>query len=96
MDILNEGPQYVAWAITTAPPGSEASIELKHMASFFLEARFCQAAFQTGQDSSSPPASSTTQPTGKSSFVKPKGKSKSKTNQPPQFHMAGDTTDEEM
>ena len=97
MDILNEGPQYVSWAITTAPPGSEASIELKHMASFFLEANKCNEAFRTGQDSSSPPApsSSTTQPTGRSSFVKPKAKSKSKTNQPPHFNMAGETSDDQ-
>jgi hypothetical protein len=96
IDILKTSPKYVDWVIATAAAAeSESSVELLHMARFFLAARIQQEA-QAEQDSSSPPASSTTQPTGKSSFVKPKGKSKSKASQPPQFHMAGDTTDEEM
>jgi hypothetical protein len=77
-EIFEHAPEYVNWAITTAPFDSEASVELKHMAAFFLEARKCQMACQIAADLSSPASSSTTkQPTGKSSFAKP-AKAKSK------------------
>jgi hypothetical protein len=99
MEIFETAPLYVAWAITTAPPASEASIELKHMASFFLEASKRKEAFQNEPDSSSPASSSINkQPTGKSSFVKPKAKSKANQSKTPHYDMAAvdEETDEEM
>ena len=94
MEIFENAPQYVSWAITTAPPESEASIELKHMASFFLQASKCKEAFQSEPDLSSPASSSINkQPTGKGSFVKPKAKSKANQSRTPHYNMA--TLDEE-
>jgi hypothetical protein len=95
MEIFENGPQYVSWAIATAPPQSEASVELKHMASFFLEASRCKEKYQNEPDSNSPRASSsTTQPRGKSSFAKPKGKPKAA--QPAHYNMAEETSEEDL
>ena len=82
MEIFENGPQYVEWATATAPPGSEASVELKHMASFFTAAQECRLLCSaSAQASDSPNAfGSTTQPRGPASFKKksktPKAKAK--------------------
>ena len=94
IDIFLNCPKYVTWAISTAPPESEGSVELKHMASFFLAARQCQEEFDP--PSSSPPSSSTTQPRGKSSFKKSAAAPKKETKQPEAFNMAISSDEEEF
>ena len=103
MDIFKNAPNYVTWAISTAPPGSEASVELKHMASFFVAARQCQIDFEDRDPpSNSPPSSSSTQPRGKGSFKtsasapKAAASKKQATKQPEAFNMAISSDEEEF
>ena len=102
MDIFKNAPKYVTWAISTAPPGSEASVELNHMASFFVAARQCQIDFEDPDPpSNSPTSSSSTQPRGKGSFktsasAPNAASSKQATKQPEAFNMAISSDEEEF
>ena len=88
-EILENAPQYVDWAITTAPYDGEASIELKHLASFCLQARKCQEAEASVLEPCSPASSSINkQPSGKSSFAKTKAKSKANQSRAAHFNLA--------
>ena len=94
-EIFENGPSYVDWAIATAPPGSSSSVELKHMASFFLAAHECRILCNAdAQASESPNAcGSTTQPRGPGSFKKGKTpKAKAKSANPEHYDM--ETSDE--
>ena len=68
MSILENAPDYVNWATGIAGPNSKASVELKHIASFFVAAQECQLLCSEPASGSQLASGSTTQPRGANSF----------------------------
>ena len=88
-EIFENGPHYVDWVIWMVDLDSDATVELKHMSSFFTAAKDCRLlcrSIESALGSDSPNASGSTDPP---SLISPKNRRKppKPPPRPPGYHL---------